>query len=135
MTIMRPTRRAMAMDDLWVGIAFHEGREIAADSGLDQVFPKVVCRFSSGLAGSLPFRHAAILSFFKRNNRSNRGCNQFLKYIFVFVRGWLPALVRVLMRESSLFFERMKFIFPRLFCIWNSAKLFILSVHRWNFSM
>jgi hypothetical protein len=77
MTIMRPTRRAMAMDDLWVWIALHEGREIAPDSGLDQVFPNVVRRFCSGLPSSLPFCHAAVLSFFEKDNNSNRGCMNF----------------------------------------------------------
>jgi hypothetical protein len=37
----------MAMDDLWVWIALHEGREIAADSGLTRF-----SRMSS--AGSVP---------------------------------------------------------------------------------
>ncbi|WP_261334248.1 hypothetical protein [Rhizobium leguminosarum] len=69
-----------------VRIAFHDGREIAADSRLDQVFPNAVLGLCPGLPRPLPFRHAAVLSFSQKNNSSNRGCNEFLKYISVFVR-------------------------------------------------
>jgi hypothetical protein len=129
MTIMRPTRRTMAMDDLWVWIAFHEGREIAADSGLDQVFPNVVRRFCSGLPSSLPFCHAAGLSFFEKDNNGNRGCNEFLKYISVFVSG-IGKNPDV---GEALFFAGMRLIFSRLRSSGDSSELFILSVHLSNF--
>jgi hypothetical protein len=67
----------MAMDDLWVWIALHEGREIAADSCLDQVFPNVVCGFCSGLPSSLPFCHAAVLSFSRRITVATVGAMNF----------------------------------------------------------
>jgi hypothetical protein len=77
----------------------------------------------------LPFCHAAVLSFFEKNNSSNRGCNEFIKYISVFVR----SIGKKADAGEALFFAGMRLIFSRLRSSGDSAELFILSVHLSNF--
>ncbi|UIY27514.1 hypothetical protein LZK76_34795 (plasmid) [Rhizobium leguminosarum] len=119
----------MAMDDLWVWIALHEGREIAADSCLDQVFPNVVLRVLFRAALVVAVLPCGCPLLFEKNNSSNRGCNEFLKYISVFVR----SIEKNTDAGAALFFEGTRLIFSRLRSSADSAELFILSVHLSNF--